>query len=116
MPISIRFILIFSLISSILQGDERESFMSEYEYGEMLYKNPRGISCVACHGDAGEGKTIVEYHDRDGKHTLHGSDIRKSNLATMIKALNGYHDVMPRYYLTNDEIEAIYKYLRQKLY
>ncbi|HIP61271.1 MAG TPA: cytochrome c, partial [Sulfurovum sp.] len=25
-----------------------EDFISEFEYGQMLYQNPRGVSCVPC--------------------------------------------------------------------
>ncbi|HSR73988.1 MAG TPA: cytochrome c [Sulfurovum sp.] len=92
----------------------QEDFISHYEYGEMLYANPRGISCSECHGDSGEGKTIVEYRDIHGKQALRGSDIRINTLAEMIKAVNSYHEVMPRYYLTDDEVEAIYDYLQKK--
>ena len=92
----------------------QESFISHYEYGEMLYENPRGVSCAQCHGKNGEGKLIVEYRDIEGKKALRGKDIRKNDLKSMIKATNAYHKVMPRYYLTHKEIEAIYDYLRVK--
>lgn len=92
----------------------REDFISHYEYGEMLYQNPRGISCVQCHGKSGEGKIIVKFRDRDGKKVLRGSDIRGVGLGSMIKSINSYHEIMPRYYLTNDEIKAIYDYLQKK--
>jgi len=32
----------------------------------------------------------------------------------MIKVVNTYHKVMPRYYLTNEEVKAIYDYLQKK--
>jgi len=92
----------------------QEDFISHYEYGEMLYANPRGVSCSECHGDSGEGKTIVEYRDIHGKQSLKGSDIRKKSLKDMILAMNTYHKIMPRYYLTDKEIEAIYDYLKSK--
>ncbi|MBL0722011.1 MAG: hypothetical protein JJV88_05470 [Sulfurovum sp.] len=25
-------------------------FITDLEYGEMLYNNPRGVSCASCHG------------------------------------------------------------------
>jgi mono/diheme cytochrome c family protein len=91
-----------------------ESFISDYEYGEMLYTNPRGVSCSECHGKNGEGKTIVEYQDIDGKKAIKGSDIRKKTLEEMINAVSSYHKVMPRYYLTDDEVKAIYDFLKKK--
>lgn len=91
-----------------------EDFISHYEYGEMLYANPRGISCSECHGQSGEGQTIVEYRDIHGKQALRGSDIRQNTLDEMIIAVNSYHEVMPRYYLTDEEVKAIYDYLQKK--
>lgn len=90
----------------------QEDFISHYEYGEMLYANPRGISCAQCHGESGEGKIIVEYRDIHGKQALKGSDIRRESLSDMINSVNNYHKVMPRYYLTNEEVKAIYDYLQ----
>jgi len=109
-------VLLWFLLPFIVWSGENvtESFISDYEYGEMLYANPRGVSCKECHGDAGEGKSIVHYEDIHGKQELRGSDIRKYNLADMIHAVNTYHKIMPRYYLTDDEVEAIYKYLQKK--
>ena len=92
----------------------QEDFISHYEYGEMLYANPRGVSCAQCHGKSGEGQTIVEYRDIHGKQALKGSDIRRDTLDDMIKAVNTYHKVMPRYYLTDEEVKAIYDYLQKK--
>jgi mono/diheme cytochrome c family protein len=92
----------------------QEDFISHYEYGEMLYANPRGVSCSQCHGENGEGKIIVEYRDIHGKQALKGTDIRQESLSRMINSVNTYHKVMPRYYLTNEEVQAIYDYLKVK--
>ena len=92
----------------------QEDFISHYEYGEMLYANPKGVSCAQCHGKSGEGTTIVEYRDIHGKQVLKGSDIRQESLESMISSVNTYHKVMPRYYLTDEEIKAIYDYLKTK--
>jgi len=91
-----------------------EDFISHYEYGEMLYNNPRGVSCSQCHGNKGEGEIIVEYKDEDGKVVIKGSDIRKESLSQMIRSLNSYHKIMPLYYLTDEEVKAIYDYLQKK--
>lgn len=92
----------------------QEDFISHYEYGEMLYANPRGVSCSECHGESGEGKIIVEFRDIHGKQALKGSDIRRNTLEEMINSVNTYHEVMPRYYLTDEEVKAIYDYLQKK--
>lgn len=96
------------------ENNDTGSFITDYEYGEMLYNNPRGVSCSECHGKVGEGKTIVQYQDIHGKQAIKGSDIRKSTLKEMIAAVNSYHKVMPRYYLTRDEMKAMYDYLQIK--
>ncbi|MEY3090686.1 MAG: hypothetical protein RL113_1002 [Pseudomonadota bacterium] len=90
----------------------QEDFISHYEYGEMLYANPRGVSCSQCHGENGEGKTIVTY--MNGKKILKGADIRQNTLEEMIVSVNSEHQIMPRYYLTDAEIKAIFDYLRKK--
>ena len=92
-----------------------EDFISHYEYGQMLYNNPRGVSCSQCHGDNGEGRVIVSYKDVDGKKkVIKGVDIRQENLSTMINSVAIYHEIMPRYYLTTEEVETIYDYLQKK--
>ena len=101
---------LWMLLPLMLWG--QEDFISHYDYGEMLYENPRGVSCSQCHGKKGEGQIIVEYRDIHGKQALKGSDIRKESLARMINSVNSYHQVMPRYYLTDDEVKAIYDYLQ----
>lgn len=101
-------------VLSLVQLMGSEDFISHYEYGQMLYKQPRGVSCVECHGEDGRGKVIVEYRDEEGKKQVMGPDIRQQNLPQMIKALNDYHPVMPRYYLTDEEIEAIHDFIKEK--
>ena len=91
-----------------------EDFISHYEYGQMLYNNPRGVSCAQCHGENGEGKVIVEYRDIHGKEALKGPDIRHKTFEDMKRSVNQYHPVMPRYYLTNEEIKAIYDYIKKR--
>jgi hypothetical protein len=92
-----------------------EDFISHYEYGQMLYNNPRGVSCAQCHGENGEGCVIVSFKDVNGKEkVIKGLDIRDKTLSVMIKSSDIYHEVMPRYYLTNEEIKAIYDYLQKK--
>ena len=92
-----------------------EDFISHYEYGEMLFNNPRGVNCSQCHGKDGAGTTIVKFRDEQGKQTvIKGADIRKKSLEAMIRSVNSYHEIMPRYYLTDEEVKAIYDYLQKK--
>jgi len=105
-------LLLSCLVVMHLNADE--DFISHYEYGEMLYNNPRGVSCLQCHGKSGEGTTIVEFRDIHGKQAIEGPDIRKESLQAMINSVNIYHKIMPRYYLTDEEVQAIYDYLQEK--
>ena len=102
-----RWILLLTL--SFLYGDD--SFITQYEYGQMLYNNPRGIGCVHCHGKHGEGAKIATYKE-DGKVIeLWGPDIRHISITALRKSLVKRHRVMPTYFLTDSEIQAIYYFL-----
>ena len=102
----------------------QESFLSSVEYGRMLYKSPRGISCAKCHGTAGRGgQKIAKYYDKNrNPKILKGVNITKYTLAELKASLsNQYreknrrkpHKIMPLYYLTDEEIQAIYNYLQE---
>jgi len=123
-------ILSFSLASSekALPKDnnntQNESFLSLAEYGKMLYKSPRGISCAKCHGATGKGgKKIAKYYDKHQNIKLLKSiDITNYSLSDLNASLhNNYrennrrkrHKIMPMYYLTAEEILAIFTYLEK---
>ncbi|NPA50359.1 MAG: cytochrome c [Epsilonproteobacteria bacterium] len=79
----------------------------------MLFSNPRGVSCAKCHGTLGKGKFIAQFEDEDGKvQKFFGPDISKTSLETFREALDKGGALMPRYYLTNKEINAIYTYIK----
>ena len=101
------------LLLPLLLG-ANEDFISHYEYGEMLYANPRGVSCSQCHGERGEGADIVEYKEGKEKEVIKGPDIRQESLLRMINSVNAYHKIMPRYYLTDEEVKAIHDYIQKK--
>ena len=103
--------------------ETQESFLSSVEYGRMLYKNPRGISCSQCHGKEGKGgQKIAKYYDKNkNPKLLKGVNIISYSLEDLRASLsNKYrennhskpHKIMPMYYLTNEEIQAIYDYLQ----
>jgi mono/diheme cytochrome c family protein len=90
-------------------------FISDYEYGLMLYHNPRGISCASCHGSDGRGKDIVEYINKEGKRVIiRGIDITYKSFDKIKKTVARNHPIMPKYYLTDEEVSAIYYYLQRK--
>ena len=121
--------LLLLLLPLLLFSDENnttkdDSFLLEMEYGRMLYKNPRGISCAKCHGKEGKGGAkIAKYYDinRNPK-ILKGLNILDYTLNELRASLkNEYrdknnkkikHKIMPMYYLTDGEIIAIYSYLQ----
>lgn len=104
--------MILFLLPLLLSANE--DFISHYEYGEMLYANPRGVSCAQCHGKKGEGKVIVTYKEKKEKKSIDGPDIRRESLSRMISSVNEYHLIMPRYYLTDEEVKAIHDYIQKK--
>ncbi len=90
-----------------------EDFITDLEYGQMLYKNPRGISCASCHGLKGEGKVIVSYLKKNKERvTIYGSDIRQISLSKLKATVARNHPIMPKYYLTTEEVTAIYYYIQ----
>jgi mono/diheme cytochrome c family protein len=104
--------------------ETQESFLSSVEYGRMLYKNPRGISCSQCHGKGGQGgQKIAKYYDKNrNPKLLKGVDITRYSFSDLKASLNNQyrennrrkaHKIMPMYYLTDNEVEAIFHYLQE---
>ena len=136
-----RFFLLFftfllcSFAQDELSLDINNSFITKYEYGKMLYNNPRGIGCNNCHANDARGKKIVEF-----KHIQNGDEYLCSIIAPDIKYIeyeqfsqkinskkNGNlkfekdqvcdkliykANVMPTYFMVKEEIEAIYYYIQ----
>jgi len=113
------------------------SFITKYEYGKMLYENPRGISCVKCHGKDAKGKKIASFtHIKNKKKyncSIRSSDITNVSYENFLSTLDPrlekpkkkfhkneicqkltYRNSMPTYFLTNDELNSIYFYLKNK--
>jgi len=106
--LKIWFILIVSTIYAL-----SEDFISEFEYGQMLYKDPRGVSCASCHADLGEGAFIASFKNKDGLEIkFNGPDIRALDINSFKKAISKGGRIMPKYYLTKKEVEAIFKYIK----
>jgi hypothetical protein len=125
--------MIIILLFTLLYAQNDNWFITNLEYGKMLYNNPRGISCAKCHGKKGEGKIITSYINFKGKkiiikttpfknltfeylkkalfHEIKVKAILKKNPSSALKFIN----VMPKYdYLTDNEIKAILLYLKSK--
>ena len=101
------------------------SFITQMEYASLLYKNPRGIGCDRCHGLKGEGKLIAKY--KITKKLKEGEKIVTVKIPKEFRApainhltYQRFHDAlgeklkgMPKYYLTEGEIKALYFYLQK---
>ncbi len=104
--------LLLLLLPLVISANE--DFISHYEYGQMLYNNPRGVSCSECHGESGKGKLIISYKEGNIEKRIEGSNIRNKTFLDMVRSVNKYHDIMPRYYLTNKEVKAIHDYIQEQ--
>jgi len=89
------------------------SFITPIEYASQLYKDPRGIGCNNCHGENGEGKLIANYKHKGVSKSFRGPNISTINYSAFYKALNKRKNGMPRYFLTDKEIEALYLHLHK---
>ncbi len=105
-------VFIWMVFSIFIWGNE--SFITMEEYGEELYKNPRGIGCIACHGESGKGEVIATYKEKGKLKVLRGPDIRNLDFKTFYDRTLQDRGVMPKYHLTNDEIKAIYLYIKTR--
>lgn len=116
--------------------DINNSFITKYEYGKMLYNNPRGIGCNSCHGNDARGRKMVDFkHQLFDKKvyncTLVIPDIKSIDYETFSQKVNTKKNinlkfekeqvceklihnanVMPTYFLVEEEIEAIFYYIQ----
>ena len=92
----------------------KTSFITQMEYSSSLYKNPRGIGCHLCHGDIGQGHLVASYVDKKVKKEFRGPAINNIDFSKFYRALNVRKRGMPRYFLTDREVKALYFYLQEK--
>ncbi len=115
--------------------DINNNFITKNEYGKMLFNNPRGIGCNSCHGDNARGKKIVDFRQEHDKKiyncSLIAPDIKHIEYQTFYNKVNSkknpnlkfekeqvceklihYANVMPTYFLVEEEIEAIFYYIQ----
>ena len=130
-------LVIFAIISVNGQENFNGSFITKYEYGKMLYFNPRGISCTKCHASDAKGKTISTFkhiwHKKEYICTIKTTDITDTSYANFVQKLDPnikkkkklfkkgdvcgkltYKNSMPTYFLTKEELNSIYFYLTNK--
>lgn len=129
-------IFLFFLFSShIFAEDINNSFITKFEYGKMLFNNPRGIGCNSCHGNDAKGRIIVDFKQEHNKKlydcSLVAPNIKGIDYEIFSKKVNSkknenkkfektqvcekliyYANIMPTYFLVEEEIEAIYHYIK----
>lgn len=110
--------LLISLFLTLIHSQEKAEFIDDLEYGKRLYENPRGISCQKCHGYKGEGSEIATYRHKGQKKTLIAPNIRNLSLEAFLAKFKNTKtknkDVMPFYHLTDKELNAIFRYLKNQ--
>ena len=109
-----RFGILILLFCLAVFAKEKESFITEKEYAEHLYKNPRGIGCNKCHGVKGEGMVISTYKHKGVTKVLATKSINSLGFNEFMAALDEKRSVMPKYFLTTTEIKALYNYLHHQ--
>ncbi|PHR55007.1 MAG: cytochrome C oxidase subunit III [Arcobacter sp.] len=111
-------IVFLSFLSLYARNDtqsvmDKDSFITEKEYAQHLYKNPRGIGCNKCHGKKGEGMVISKYKHKGENRVLETKEINTMNYEKFSAALKNKVSIMPKYFLTKKEIRALYNYLHK---
>ena len=92
-----------------------EDFITKMEYAKMLYSNPRGIGCNLCHGTRGEGSVIAKYKRKGKKMELIAPAIDSLSKKRFVKGLEISDSIMPKYFLTKNEIEMLYFYVTSEV-
>lgn len=96
-------------------NEERKEFLTQYEYGKALYKNPRNIGCSKCHGENGEG-SIISYIKQNGKlKPIIAPKITGLKFSKFEAALKNGKGLMPKYDLSASEMVSLYIYLNPPL-
>jgi hypothetical protein len=107
----VRLLILFLVTTNFIFG---KYFITEREYGQLLFDDPRGVSCKKCHGNFGKGRFIGKFEDENGEEkSFYGPDLSGLSLSEFKKALAKGGTIMPRYYLTEKEINAIYEFIKK---
>ncbi len=106
-------------VDSISKTTNDNLFITDFEYGQMLYKNPRGIGCIKCHGKDGEELFIARYIHKKKEKIISTQSIHNLSLQSFRKKLTSKPNtksIMPTYFLTEKEIKSIHNYITNKKY
>ncbi|MDH4943856.1 c-type cytochrome [Sulfurimonas sp. C5] len=105
-----KYILFLILANSLFC---ESTFITPMEYASSLYKNPRGIGCQKCHGENGEGLLIAKYIHKGKEKEFIGPQINNISFEKFANELSKRKRGMPRYFLTDSEVQALYRYLHR---
>lgn len=108
-------ILMLILMFTFTYAENNTTFINQYEYGKELYKNPRGIGCIQCHGENGEGGVIAYVVQNGKRKEIMAPKIKGLTFVKFENALKYPKGLMPKYYLTIGEILAIYSFLNPEI-
>ena len=107
--------MIFIMTLAFAYAKNNTTFINQHEYGKKLYANPRGIGCIQCHGKNGEGG-VIGYIIQNGKRKeIMAPKIKGVTFTKFEDSLQYSKGLMPRYYLTLEEILAIYSFLNPEI-
>ncbi len=120
-----RLILLILFLSNLLfsatKNTLNNSFITRFEYGAMLYENPRGVGCVSCHKKGDKAVIIAKYKEKDRKTK------KLVEKVIVAPAINGVSyevfidkmtadktdsKVMPTYFLTKEELDSLFFYIK----
>lgn len=118
--IIVSFFILIGITNNLNSADNiDDAFITTYEYGQMLYNNPRGIGCNKCHGDDAKGRFLSKYiGKKDQEIVVTAPDITNVSFEVFSKKLNSQSIkkslIMPTYFLTNNELKSLYMYITAK--
>ncbi|PPK60657.1 hypothetical protein [Malaciobacter marinus] len=109
--------LLLLIITTIFATDDDNSFITKYEYGAMLYENPRGVGCNKCHNNGKKEVIIAKYRDKKGALKYIKvpplTNISFKDFKIKLRADKTESLIMPTYFLTDEELESLYYYIQK---
>nr|WP_258238929.1 cytochrome C oxidase subunit III [Arcobacter sp. CECT 8985] len=110
------FIALFT-VSCLFATNDDNSFITKYEYGAMLYKNPRGIGCNKCHGNGKNEIILAKYRNKKGELKYIKvppiSKVSFEDFKAKLKSDKTESLIMPTYFLTDNELDSLYFYIQK---
>ncbi len=107
--------------TSLFSDEIDNSFITKFEYGAMLYENPRGVGCVLCHKKGDKNVVISKYKELNKEtkeleeKSIIAPAINKVTFEIFLEKMTADKTdskVMPTYFLTDDELKSLYYYIK----